>query len=301
MDEAKRNDQTQKSQEAIFLLRKHLPSLRTWWDGNMTRRIEIGGSKVLLTGATGGIGHAIARALAGRGAHLTLTGRRTNVLDPLAAELTGTAVAADLAVPEDVERLASDCAGADILVANAGLSAAGNVLDLTSANLDTVITVNLRAPMVLARLLAEQMKSRGRGHIVFVGSLSGLVSSPGSAVYSATKFGLRGYSLGLREDLHGTGVGVSIVEPGFIRDAGMFADAGTPNPRGTRTSSPEEVAAGVIKAIEGNRPEVLVAPMEMRAGARLGMTLPRFAGFVQRHSGADEVTAALSAVHRQKL
>jgi len=267
----------------------------------MTRRIEIGGSKVLITGATGGIGHAIARALAGRGASLTLTGRRTDVLEPLAAELTGRAVGADLGDPSDVERLATECADTDILVANAGLSAAGNVLDLTAANLDTVISVNLRAPMVLARLLAEQMNARGQGHIVFVGSLSGLVSSRGSAVYSATKFGLRGYSLGLREDLHGTGVGVSIVEPGFIREAGMFADAGTPNPRGTRTSSPVEVAAGVIKAIERNRAEVLVAPIEMRAGTRLGMMLPSFAGLVQRHSGADAVTAALSATHRAKL
>jgi short-subunit dehydrogenase len=263
--------------------------------------VPLSGSKVLLTGATGGIGQAIARALAGRGAQLTLTGRRTDVLAPLADELTATAVGADLANPADVERLATDCADTDILVANAGLSAAGSILEFTAANVDTVIATNLRAPMVLARLLAEQMRERGHGHIVFVGSLSGMVSSPGSALYSATKFGLRGFSLGLREDLHGTGVGVSIVEPGFIRNAGMFADAGTPNPRGTRTSSPEEVAAGVIKAIERNRPEVLVAPIEMRAGARLGQIAPRFAGLVQRHSGAHEVADALSAVHRQKL
>jgi short-subunit dehydrogenase len=267
----------------------------------MAKTSRVDGSKVLVTGATGGIGCAIARALAGRGAHLTVSGRRTDVLEPLAAEISGTAVAADLGDPADVERLATRCDDTDILVANAGLSAAGNVLDLTAENLDTVIAVNLRAPMVLARLLAAQMRQRGRGHIVFVGSLSAMVSSPGSAVYSATKFGLRGYSLGLREDLHGTGVGVSIVEPGFIREAGMFADAGTPNPRGTRTSSPEEVAAGVIKAIERNRAEVLVAPIEMRAGTRLGMMWPTFAGLVQRHSGADQVTAALSAVHRDKL
>lgn len=267
----------------------------------MTGTVPLAGSKVLITGATGGIGQAVARTLAGRGATLTLTGRRTDVLDPLSTELNATALAADLGDPSDVERLATDCSDTDILVANAGLSAAGNVLDLTAANLDTVIAVNLRAPMVLARLLAEQMRQRGRGHIVFVGSLNGMVSSPGAAVYSATKFGLRGYSLALREDLHGTGVGVSIVEPGFIREAGMFADAGTPNPRGTRTSAPEEVAAGVIKAIERNRAEVLVAPVEMRAGTRLGMMLPTFAGLVQRHSGAAEVTAALSAVHRQKI
>jgi short-subunit dehydrogenase len=267
----------------------------------MAKTVPLSGSKVLITGATGGIGHAIARALAGRGSHLTLTGRRTDVLEPLTAELTATAVAADLASPSDVERLATDCADTDILVANAGLSAAGKILEFTVDNLDSAIAVNLRAPMVLARLLAEQMQRRGHGHIVFVGSLGAMVSSPGGALYSATKFGLRGYSLGLREDLHGTGVGVSIVEPGFIRDAGMFADADTPTPPGTRTSSPEEVAAGVIKAIERNRAEVVVAPIEMRASTRLGMIAPTLAGIVQRHAGAGDVSETLSAVHRPKM
>jgi short-subunit dehydrogenase len=267
----------------------------------MAHGMALHGSKVLITGATGGIGHAIARELAGSGARLTLTGRRIEVLEPLAAALGAVAVAADLSSPADVERLAADCVDTDILIANAGLSASGKVLEFTVANLDSAIAVNLRAPMVLARLLGDQMRLRGHGHIVFVGSLSAMVSSPGGALYSATKFGLRGFSLGLREDLHGSGVGVSIVEPGFIRDAGMFADAGTPTPPGARTSTPDQVARAVIKAIERNRAEVVVAPLEMRASTRLGMIAPTLAGIVQRHAGAEQVASALSAVHKPKL
>ena len=88
-----------------------------------------------------------------------------------------------------------------------------------------MLEVNLRAPIALARALAPAMIARGSGHIVFISSLAGKAAAPASSIYSATKFGLRGFALGLREDLRPHGVGVSVVLPGFIRDAGMFADA----------------------------------------------------------------------------
>jgi len=267
----------------------------------MARGIRLDRRRVLLTGATGGIGHAIARSLAAKGAMLTLTGRRVDVLAPLAAELAATAIAADLAAPDDVDRLISESADVDILVANAGLSASGAALDYTAENFDTTIAVNLRAPMVLARALAGQMRERGSGQIVFIGSVGGRVSSAGGALYSATKFGLRGFSLGFREDLHGTGVGVSIVEPGFIREAGMFADAGTPTPPGVRTSSPEQVARAVVKAIEKDVAEIVVAPIEMRASVVLGTIAPGLAARIQRMAGGDEVARKLSEIHRTKL
>lgn len=267
----------------------------------MARGMTTNGASVLLTGATGGIGQAIARLLAANGASLVLTGRRTDVLEPLAKELRATAIAANLKDEADVERLVAEAGPIDIFVANAGLSASGAVLDFTVANLDSALDVNLRAPMVLARLLGEQMRDRGRGQIVFVGSIGGRVSSAGGALYSATKFGLRGFSLGMREDLHGTGVGVSIVEPGFVRDAGMFADAGTPTPPGVRTSAPQDVARAVVRAIEHNVGEIVVAPIEMRASSMLGVISPRLAGRVQRLAGGDKVAAKLSEVHRSKL
>ena len=109
--------------------------------------MQISGSTVLLTGATGGIGHAIARALAGRGANLILTGRRADVLEPLAAECGGRALAVDLAVPDEVERLVKDAGEVDILVANAALPASGTLDSFSVQEIDRALAVNLRAPM----------------------------------------------------------------------------------------------------------------------------------------------------------
>jgi short-subunit dehydrogenase len=131
--------------------------------------------------------------------------------------------------------------------------------------------------MMLARELSPSMRERGDGHLVFVSSLSGKAPSPRSAIYAATKFGLRGFALCLRADLVGTGVGVSIVAPGFIREAGMFADSGAKPPPGMGTSTPREVAAAVVKAIERNKVEVAVAPLQTRALAHLGLASPRVA------------------------
>ena len=129
------------------------------------------------------------------------------------------------------------------------------------------------------------MRERGSGQLVFISSLAGKAASPRASIYNATKFGLRGFTLGLREDFHGTGVGVSVVMPGFIRDAGMFADSGTKLPPGIGTSSPEEVAAGVAKAIERNKAEVSVAPPQQRALVGFAHLFPGFAARAQRGGG----------------
>ena len=217
--------------------------------------------RVLVTGATGGIGQAIARTIAARGATLILSGRRMEVLEPLASALGARAIACDLASREDVQRLIAEAGELDVLIANAALPASGAFTELTQEEIDRMLEVNLRAPIALAHAVAPAMVARGGGHIVFVSSLSGKVASPASSIYSATKFGLRGFALGLREDLRPHGVGVSVVLPGFIRDAGMFADAGVELPRGVGTRTPDDVAAGVIRAIERNRAEVEVAPL----------------------------------------
>lgn len=261
---------------------------------------EIAGATVLLTGATGGIGHAIARALAARGARLVLTGRRADVLAPLAEEIGGRAVAVDLAEHAAAERLAADAGEVDILVANAALPASGRLDDYTVEQVDRALDVNLRAPIVLAQLLSEPMARRGRGHLVFISSLSGKASAPGSSLYSATKFGMRGFALGLREDLRDSGVGVSTVFPGFIRDAGMFAEAKVELPRGVATRSPDDVAVAVVRAIERNRSEVDVAPVAMRAGAAISGLAPELSARVSRRLGAARVSRDLAANQRDK-
>ena len=192
--------------------------------------MDLAGKRVLLTGATGGIGGAAARALAARGASVVVTGRRAEPLEALAAELGGRAVVVDLADPDAPARLVEEAGEVDALVANAGLPASGELDSFSVAEIDRALTVNLRAPVLLARLLSPAMVARGAGHLVFVSSLSGRTAAPHSSLYSATKFGLRGFALSLRQDLAQHGVGVSCVLPGFVRDAGMFADSGASLP-----------------------------------------------------------------------
>lgn len=256
--------------------------------------MKVAGSKVLLTGATGGIGAALARAFHAKGAELVLSGRRVDVLTPLASELGARAVAADLSQRADVERLAAAAADVEILVANAALPASGQLLALSQQQIDTMLEVNLNAPIALVRAMAPAMVSRRRGHIVLMSSLSGKAAAPASSIYSATKFGLRGFAHGARADLRGTGVGVSVIMPGFVRDAGMFADAGIKLPPGVGTSSPEEVAAAVITAIERNRGEVAVAPLGMRIGANVAAVAPDLAAAAQRLMGGAKVAEHLS-------
>jgi short-subunit dehydrogenase len=237
--------------------------------------MDITGRTVLLTGATGGIGHAIARALHARGGKLILTGRRAEVLEPLAGELSGTALAADLSQRADVERLIAEAGHADILVNNAALPASGPLTSFSVAEIDRALDVNLRSPLVLARHFAEALAARGSGHMVFVSSLSGMSGQGGASIYSATKFGLRGFVQGLYDDLAPSGIGVSAVFPGFIRVAGMFADAKTELPKGVGTNTPEDVAAGVVKAIERTRMEVVVAPVGMRVMTAFAAAAPK--------------------------
>jgi short-subunit dehydrogenase len=252
--------------------------------------MELRDSSVLLTGATGGIGHAIARHLRRAGASLVLTGRRTDVLEPLAAETGARSTAVDLSQRVEVDRLLEEAGAVDVLVANAALPASGDILDFRVDQIDRALEVNLRAPMILSRVLGERMAERGRGHIVLISSLSGKSSQPGSSIYSATKFGLRGFGQGLRGDLGPRGVGVSVVFPGFIRDAGMFHETGTKLPIGVGTSSPDEVAAAVVRAIEQNRGEIDVAPIGMRAGATIAGIAPTLSAKVAKRLGSEKIT-----------
>lgn len=254
----------------------------------------LSGKTVLLTGATGGIGHAIARRLHRAGAQLILTGRRTDVLDGLAAELGARSSAVDLADRDAVDRLAEEHADVDVLVANAALPASGPLLSFTPEQLDRALDVNLRAPMVLARVLGARMAARGSGHLVFISSLSGKTGSPSSSVYSATKFGLRGFGQGLRGDLRPSGVGVSVIFPGFVSDAGMFADANVTLPRGVGTSTPEQVADGVATAIERNRGEVDVAPLAMRVGAAFAGLAPELSASASRKAGSEQLAGQMA-------
>jgi short-subunit dehydrogenase len=261
---------------------------------------DLQASTVLVTGATGGIGRAIVRAMRARGAAVIATGRRGDVLDELARDIDGVEpLVADLCDPAQVEALVFG-RHIDVLVANAALPASGRLETFTVEEIDRALNVNLRAPMQLARALVPRMAERGSGHLVFISSLSGKMASAGASVYNATKFGLRGFGFALNEELRGSGVGATTVFPGFIREAGMFADSRVKLPRGVGTRTPEDVAKAVIEGIEKNRAEIDVAPFSLASGARIFGLAPRLVAGVNRRLGADPLAESIAKGQRDK-
>jgi uncharacterized protein len=241
----------------------------------MPASMELQDARVLVTGATGGLGEAIARALSKRGAQLVLSGRRADALAALAQELGAETVQSDLADRDDLERLVAAAGSVDVLVANAGLPGSGTLPRVEPEEIDKVLEVNLRAPIMLARLLVPGMIERGRGQLVFVASFAGKVPSAGeSSIYTATKFGLRGFAHVLRAQLKRKDVGVSLVTPGPVRDAGMFARGGGKTPPLIKPSSPEDVGKAVVRAIERNVAEIDVASLGLRLIAKAGALTP---------------------------
>lgn len=276
---------------------------RAWHVPGSLPRVDLAGSRALLTGANGGIGAAIARRLHGRGATVLLSGRQADALEALAAELGERAetLVADLADREQLAELPDRAGHVDVLVANAALPASGALASFEPEQIDRALDVNLRAPIMLARELAPAMAERRRGHLVFISSLAGKSSSAGSSLYSASKFGLRGFAQGMHEDLLHAGVGVTTVFPGFIRDAGMFHDSGAKLPRFVGMPTPDDVADGVLKGIERGKLEVDVAPLGLRVGTALAGLAPAATLALQRRFGSHEISAdiARGQVHKR--
>lgn len=264
--------------------------------------VELNGSRILVTGATGGLGQAIARSLHGRGAHVILTGRRAEVLDGLMSELGERAEsrALDLSDADAVRTFCAEAGPIDVLVANAGLPGTGRLEEYSPDQIDRVLDVNLRAPIHMTNALLPGMLERGRGHLVYISSMSGKVATARSSLYNGTKFGLRGFAYAVREDLRNTGVGVTTVFPGFISEAGMWADGGQELPRGIGTKTPQDVADAVIKGIEKDKPEIDVAPVLVRSGGWLAGALPNLVAAINRRGGGDDIADALSEAQREK-
>ena len=259
--------------------------------------MELTGKTVLLTGATGGLGQAIAAALADRGARLILSSRKPQELDELAAALPGgdhRSIVSDLAEEGAARALLAEAGEIDVLVANAALPASGRLDSFTAEQVERALRVNLEAPVQMTRELIPAFTKRGSGHFVFVSSISGKTPTARASLYAATKFGIRGFALCLRDDLRPAGVGVSVVSPGAISGAGMFADSGAAPPPLIGTGKPDQVGAAVVSAIERNRGEVTVAPLRQRVLARFAANAPelssRLAGDIAAKA-ADEIAA----------
>lgn len=245
--------------------------------------MELQGATVVVTGATGGLGRAICRRLAGDGARLVAVGRDRDALAQLADRHGARTLVADLRRPADVEAVAAAAVDADATVLAAGVGGERGLDTATTAQVDELVDVNLRSAMVISLAVARARAEDGlTGRLVLLGSMSGRITTPDTRVYNATKFGLRGFSLALRQDVAPTGLRVTLIEPGFVREAGMFADSGVDLPRAARTVSPDDVADGVVRAVRSGPALISVAPVEHRAAAVVAAAAPRVAERLQR-------------------
>jgi 3-oxoacyl-[acyl-carrier protein] reductase len=184
---------------------------------------DLTGKTALVTGATGGIGAAIARAMHAQGAHVVLSGTREAVLQALAGELGGrtSAVTANLSDSTAVDGLieaAEGAAGApvDILVANAGITKDGLLLRMKDEDWSQVLKVNLESYFRLSRAACKGMMRRRSGRIIGITSVVGVTGNPGQANYAASKAGMIGFSKALGQEVATRGITVNCVAPGFI-------------------------------------------------------------------------------------
>lgn len=259
--------------------------------------MELKGKTALLTGATGGLGRAIAEALAAKGATLVLSSRKGPELDQLALSLPGDGhrtVVSDLAEEGEALRLLEAAGEMDVLVANAGLPASGRLDGFTQEQIGRALRVNLESPVRMTRELLPRFLERDSGHFVYVSSISGKAATARASLYAATKFGLRGFALCLRDDLRPTNVGASVISPGAIADAGMFADSKADAPPLMGTGKPDQVGKAVVDAIEHDRAEITVAPLRQRMLGRFAANAPELSGRIAGDMAtkvADEIAS----------
>lgn len=264
--------------------------------------VRLEGRTALVTGASRGLGRHMARALADEGMELALAARSEEGLRAAADEVRergpeAVVLPADLSDRDEVKRLARRAEetldGVDVLVNNAGVTETASFHGRDPDAIALAVEVNLLAPMLLARHLLPGMVERGRGHVVNVSSLAGKAGPPYEAVYGGTKAGLVGFTQSLRREYRGTGVGASVICPGYVSGAGMYADAveetGVQASRAMGTSTPEEVAAAVVRSIREDAPEVIVSPMPVRPLLALSEVSPRLGEWLGRRLGLFRV------------
>lgn len=242
-------------------------------------------ASVVLTGASGGIGAATARALVDAGAHVLLVARDRTRLAALAQRLATdmrdgqvAALAVDIGTVEGRAQLREIAAArqANVLINNAGIPCFGALEAIDDTKLAEVVTTNLVAPIALTRALLPQLRRQRRAIVLNIGSTLGRLGLPGFSVYAATKFGMRGFSESLRRELAGSGVDVLYLAPRATRT--RFNDARVDaynRATGTREDEPATVAHAVLRALERHTPERQLGFPESLA-VRLNALVPRW-------------------------
>jgi short-subunit dehydrogenase len=251
-------------------------------------------ARVLLTGATGGIGQATARALAQAGAAVLLVGRSAERLEQQAHQLVQAGaqanlvrwVRADLNRPEDLAELAQEAQrlSCNVVIHNAGLPAFGRLGALEPDAIHQVLQTNLLAPMLLTQALLPRLQSLPAAKLIFVGSVLGSIGLPGFSVYSASKFGLHGFAQSMRREVLGSSVQVQYIGPrstdtGFNDPAVRHYNQAT----GTAQDKPDVVATEILRLLQGHTAERFLGFPEKLA-VRLNGLVPQWLdGSFRRH------------------
>ena len=273
----------------------------------------LAGQVVLLTGASGGLGTYMAQAFAARKVKLALVahpgidleGLRKSVADSGAEAI---ALTSDLRDParrrEMLAAVRSRLGPIDILVNNAGVEFNSAYHDLGEDQIGEVLSVNLKAPMILTRLVLPEMLERRRGHIVNISSLAGKCGPAFQEPYAATKAGLVAFTQSLRATYRGSGVGASVIVPAFV-EAGIYArlkaKSGCAAPTLLTGCSPEQVARAVLRSIEGDVPEIIVSRYPIRPVLALSALSPRLGDWITARMGVNNFfRRAAEAEKRQR-
>lgn len=234
--------------------------------------MQLKNKRILLTGATGGIGRHLALILAKKGAKLALVGRDANKLEALASEIAQTGAQAEMIIADfEVINTAQHVAAVaieklgdiDILINNAAILDFIQLEDQSPERIAQMIHINVTAPIQLTRALLPKFKAKNQGHFVMIGSILGSLGFPHYATYCASKFAVHGFSQALRRELTDTKIGVTYVAPRGVNtpmndDATLAMLAKT----GGHVDAPEKVAAIVIKALENEKQEVFIGQPE---------------------------------------
>lgn len=225
--------------------------------------MDINGAVTVVTGASRGIGRVIAGELARRGARVAVTARSEADLKAVADSIGAFPVVADVAQEEDRQRVVSSVEGElgpiDLLVNNAGIESIRAFAEMPENDIRDIVDVNLLSTMLLTRLVLPGMLERRRGHVVNIASVAGKAIAPWNSVYSGTKHALVGWTLSMRVELEGSGVGCSVVCPAFVAREGLFARWGDEKmgKRSGAFTTPEKVAEAVARAVEKDVPEIV--------------------------------------------
>ena len=251
--------------------------------------MKIAGAKVLLTGASGGIGHAIARRMTDAGARVIGVGRS----DPPDVSRWHAWIPADLVEPQGLARVvdAAERESVSVVVHAAGMPAFGPLASWSAVDMEAVLRMNLLVPMALAQALGPHLQRQTQARLVFIGSILGRIGIPGFSVYGASKSGLHGFAEALRREWSQTSVRVQVLHPRSTRTPfNSEAVERFNHATGTASDAPEAVAEALLQLIESDAaqrhvgfPERLAVPLNALLG-------PRLDGMFARHRRSLSVT-----------